>query len=84
MSEPIDMMLPCPRCGHLHVDAPEPAKGWDNPPHKSHLCHKCGCIWRPADVPTNGVSFIRTRGKDDNWPVLLTPHSALSAEQPLK
>src|SRR5574340_600312 len=25
-------------------------KGWDNPPHRSHLCHGCGHIWRPADV----------------------------------
>lgn len=28
---------------------------WTNPPHRSHLCHGCGHIWRPADVPTNGV-----------------------------
>lgn len=40
---------------------------WDNPPHKSHLCHACGTIWRPADVPTNGVFNINTKGKDDNW-----------------
>jgi hypothetical protein len=44
---------------------------WDNPPHKSHFCHFCGCIWRPADVPTNGVKSIRTKGKADNWVVLL-------------
>lgn len=35
---------------------------WTNPPHRSHLCHGCGHIWRPADVPTNGVAAIKTRG----------------------
>lgn len=63
---PLDMLLPCPRCGLLHVDAPEPDKGWSNPPHKSHLCHDCGCIWRPASVPTNGVASIAP-GKADTW-----------------
>lgn len=38
---------------------------WDNPPHRSHLCHECGCVWRPADVPTNGVSKLTTNGKSD-------------------
>ena len=47
----------------------DPALSWDNPPHRSHLCHKCGTIWRPADVPTNGVAAVSTRGKADNWPV---------------
>lgn len=41
---------------------------WTNPPHRSHLCHGCGCVWRPADVPTNGVARIETRGKADTWP----------------
>ena len=39
---------------------------WDNPPHRSHLCHGCGHIWRPADVPTNGVAAIKTKGKADS------------------
>jgi hypothetical protein len=62
----IDMILPCPKCGLQHVDAPEPENGWDNPPHKSHLCHGCGTIFRPADVPTNGVAQIKTRGENDS------------------
>lgn len=105
-NQPIDMLLPCPNCGKLHVDAPEPKhqlytdsdrdrpkeicddngqvvlslckicrKGeselsepcWTNPPHKSHLCHYCSTIWRPADVPTNGVAEIKTRGEKDTW-----------------
>ena len=77
--EPIDMLLFCPKCGVQHVDAPEEqqmvdrldeSKGmreWTNPPHRSHLCHACGTIWRPADVPTNGVAVIQTRGKADTW-----------------
>jgi hypothetical protein len=64
--KPIDMILPCPRCGKLHVDAPEPENGWTNPPHKSHLCHGCGTIFRPADVPTNGVAQIKTRAEKDS------------------
>lgn len=43
---------------------------WTNPPHRSHLCAACGTVWRPADVPTNGVSEVKTRGKDDTWPNL--------------
>ena len=76
---PIDMLLFCPRCHTQHVDGEEsevewveniPAARtitWDNPPHRSHLCHACGCIWRPADVATNGVAKIATRGKADTW-----------------
>lgn len=45
---------------------------WNNPPHKSHTCRTddggCGLIFRIADVPTNGVATITTRGKDDTWP----------------
>lgn len=72
---PIDMLLWCPKCHAQHIDAPGADfdghdHRWDNPPHKSHLCHTCGTIWRPADVPTNGVASIETRGKADNWPVL--------------
>lgn len=61
--DPIPMMLHCPRCSIQHVDAPDGE--WTNPPHRSHLCHACGCIWRPADVPTAGVQSIETRGKAD-------------------
>lgn len=74
---PIDMILHCPVCHTQHIDAPgtlitdDSGDGeylWTNPPHRSHLCHGCGCIWRPADVPTNGVKAITTRGKADTWP----------------
>lgn len=70
---PIDMVLHCPACGLQHIDAPDPMGetegfigAWTNPPHLSHLCHGCGHIWRPADVPTNGVQSVKTKGKDDS------------------
>lgn len=69
LDTPIPMVLPCPRCDQRHVDAPEPETGWKNPPHKSHLCATCGCVWRPAAVPTTGVASILTRGKADTWPI---------------
>lgn len=64
---PIDILLFCPRCHFQHVDAPQPEKDWNNPPHRSHECQFCGCIWRPSDAATNGVEKIATKGKADNW-----------------
>lgn len=69
---PIDMVLHCPSCGMQHIDAPEEHHdrrflySWENPPHRSHLCAGCGHIWRPADVPTNGVVAVKTKGKADS------------------
>jgi hypothetical protein len=51
---------------------------WTNPPHRSHLCHKCFAVWRPADVPTNGVAKISTQGRRDTW----TPCQLLAAPAP--
>lgn len=76
---PIDMVLHCPACHVQHIDAPdERTPDWKNEPHKSHLCHGCGHIWRPADVPTNGVASIKTEGKN-NSPVTM----ASSAREPV-
>lgn len=72
VAAPIPMILLCPACGKQHVDAPETGD-WTNPPHRSHLCHACGCIWRPADVPTIGVERIATRGKADTWDAAAAP-----------
>jgi hypothetical protein len=63
---PIPMRLFCPICSKQHIDAPDEVAGWTNPPHRSHECQKCGWVWRPADVPTIGVSAIKTRGKHLN------------------
>lgn len=68
MSRSIDMMIFCPNCQYQHVDAPDPSKGWTNPPHRSHLCLKCGHVWRHCDVPTNGVVLCNTFGKEDKSP----------------
>jgi len=63
---PIPMVLHCPSCHAQHIDEPdERTPDWTNPPHRSHLCHSCGTIWRPADVATVGVRAIQTRGKAD-------------------
>ena len=88
--EPIDMLLYCPKCGVQHIDHAEPAvehehgavefEAWDNPPHRSHLCHSCGTIWRPADVPTNGVAAIQTRGKADTWDGKPEPRAKVASE----
>jgi len=89
--KPIDMVLHCPKCGLQHIDAPEPDEfirdrdgtllrheaGWTNEPHRSHLCHGCGHIWRPADVPTNGVQAVKTKGKADS--PIATPQPAVTA-----
>ncbi|QEH81154.1 hypothetical protein EIK56_24950 [Sphingomonas sp. C8-2] len=92
---PIDMVLHCPACGLQHIDTPDlapvqhedgSASLWDNPPHRSHLCHGCGHIWRPADVPTNGVEYVQTKGKADSplvfraTPSPVTDETALSGE----
>jgi hypothetical protein len=69
----IDMVLFCPKCEVQHVDSPEKPISeyddipeWTNPPHRSHLCHGCGHIWRPADVPTNGIAAVKTKGSADS------------------
>ena len=73
VATPVDMVLFCPNCNYQHIDAedePEPASAgiprWTNPPHRSHLCHSCGHEWRPADVETNGVAAVKTKGKRDS------------------
>lgn len=89
---PIDMVLLCPACGTQHIDAPEECPDspgrcecrgphWKNPPHRSHLCHGCGHIRRPADVPTNGVPAIKTKGKADS-PVARSTAQPTQAEAP--
>lgn len=65
---PIPMLLFCPNCGNQHIDAPNEAIGWTDPPHKSHECQHCKHTWRPCDLPTRGVPTIHTKGKNDGRP----------------
>lgn len=64
-ARPVDMLLFCPKCVTQHIDAPNAEKNWTNPPHRSHECQACQHVWRPADVATNGVAEIKTRGERD-------------------
>lgn len=81
LTAPIPMVLFCPACGEQHIDKDDPCPdegcphygtqhshpdSWLNPPHRSHLCHGCGHIWRPADVATVGVVKTETSGKADS------------------
>jgi len=80
VAEPVDMVLHCPACGLQHIDAPdERTADWKNEPHRSHLCHGCGHIWRPADVPTNGVQAVKTPGKADSPIATALPDAADAA-----
>ena len=69
VNDPIPVVLYCPVCKTQHIDAPNPTVGWTNPPHRSHYCLNCACVWRPADVATTGVARVETRGTVDTWPV---------------
>jgi hypothetical protein len=71
----VDAREPCPEPGGLCTFGDLPGqpcqcvyggKVWMNRPHRSHLCHGCGHVWRPADVPTNGVAAVKTKGKNDD------------------
>lgn len=45
--------------GGCYANPPEDLERWKNPPHKSHKCHNCNLIWRPANVATIGVPADR-------------------------
>ena len=53
-ASPIPMVLACPTCHERHVDEGE----WATRPHKTHLCSRCGALFRPANVPTVGVAVL--------------------------
>ncbi len=90
--EPLNMVLHCPVCRLQHIDEPAPeefddegrAVHWTNPPHRSHLCHGCGHIWRPADVATNGVAAVKTRGSADSQPTPSCPDVSQQARELLR
>lgn len=46
----------CPMCRQRHIDGPEnTGKNWAEIPHRKHLCHYCGHLWRPYNYNTIGV-----------------------------
>lgn len=51
-----DIVTHCPECKELHLDVGE----WYNRPHKTHLCLKCGALWKPDSSPTRGVATVLT------------------------
>lgn len=53
-AQPIPLLLACPACNERHIDKGEYA----TKPHRTHACQHCGCLWRPANVPTVGVLFL--------------------------
>ncbi len=55
-TDPFAIMMPCPKCGVLHVDVGEFA----TKPHHTHACQnkKCGLVWRPSGAPTVGIAYI--------------------------
>lgn len=66
------MILFCPVCHLQHIDEVDEVTnpGWVNPPHTSHKCLGCGTVWRPAQVPTEGVRILSYHGKSDTWPAI--------------
>jgi len=52
-TSPIPMQLPCSKCHELHIDEGEFA----TKPHHTYSCQYCGLTWRPAVVPTVGVTI---------------------------
>jgi hypothetical protein len=83
MSEPIPMLLYCPRCDKQHVDAPDGV--WENPPHRTHRCQGCHYEWRPSDVATTGVRTLSTKGEHDRpanpWTAKTTKPPLVGVEQ---
>lgn len=53
LDPPIPKVLPCPNCGHHHVD-----KGYwaTTRIHRSHLCEHCGHVWKPFEFATVGIA----------------------------
>lgn len=41
-------------CAYMQPGSPR----WTNPPHRKHLCHHCGYLWKPANVATTGVQEL--------------------------
>lgn len=71
MTDPIAMLLFCPRCDRQHVCGAE----CETP------SHRCGCAyqWRPSDAATVGVRALQTSGEGDRP---AHPYVAKTQERP--
>ena len=50
----IPMLLFCPACNEQHVDRGERS----TKPHRTHLCERCGGLFKPANICTVGVESL--------------------------
>jgi hypothetical protein len=77
-SNPVPMVLACPKCGAGHEDVGE----WATRPHKTHLCLLCKHEWRPFDYATVGVAPAE-KGKGEDQPdwQLMAERSVTEAAQ---
>lgn len=74
----------CETCGQNESDCTcTTFTAWLNPPHKSHRCTDCNHVWRPADVPTNGVKELQSKGERDGDPVPHLPEAIAEADKAL-
>lgn len=73
----------CKNCGglqHLHniefepefIGACDNFEPWLNEPHKKHRCGRCNLVFKPANVPTNGVIELFT----PDWQLATTEEAA--------
>lgn len=61
----------CEKCGGDENAHPyfgcDTFEAWLNPSHKSHRCSFCNHVFRPSDVPTNGVLKLTSQGSRDGF-----------------
>lgn len=88
LDAPIEMILHCPICHMQHIDEVDEQRnpGWQNPPHISHKCLGCGCVWTPCDRLTEGVAILTEHGRSDTWPAIgrIVPPEPLPPPAPAK
>lgn len=51
-------------CGHTTTCDCTRFVAWLNPPHKKHRCHNCNHVWKPLNIPTNGVKELEENAAD--------------------
>lgn len=54
------IIINCAECNEPHADTGE----WFEKAHKTHLCLKCGHLFRPKDTPTTGIIAPYSPGQE--------------------